>query len=300
MNKNNELKKEKSKRLTIKDVDEKLNKEINKINNLEIFTKQIWNDLNYLGVNIKEDITKKRGDIISIEKTFDKKIEKIEKIKEELLEHTLHIIAIVVAILAIILTFAFLSTEMYKAPDRFTWVLTGTILYFCVIFTLYVSSWRKRNKYVVNFDGDYMVASNRNNPDGNNISISDWIQFLKQVSSINTTMLSSFSTSYFVVIAIILSAVVYLGSPWNLPTIAIPIKELILAGILGAAIFVIILNIWYHYYYQSSKKKQLAERLLVDIVVNHRFKTVKEIEDKWKAEDRKIRNSGKFEKYKYE
>jgi hypothetical protein len=234
-----------------------------------------------------------------IKEEMSKKVEKLEGIKQEILGYTIEIIAIITSILAIILTFTFLSTEMYKAPDRFIWILTGAIGYFLVIFTLWVNTWRKRNKNSQNNHGGNMAIPNQNATNGSNTNVSDWIQYLKHISNINTSLLSSLSASYFASMAIIMSAVIYVTSPGTVSSVEISMRKFLLIIILASAVFIITYNNWYRHYHESPKRKQLADNLLTDIVVNRRYKTIVQIEEKWKTEEKKITDAGKFEKYTY-
>ena len=97
-----------------------------------------------------------------------------------------------------------------------------------------------------------------------------WITL--RLSNINTTMLSSFSTSYFAILIIILTLGIYVSNPMNF--MDINTRKILFVLVYGTLIFFISFNLWYHHCHKSQKEKQLAEHLLNDIIVNHKFNTV--------------------------
>jgi hypothetical protein len=288
----------KKKRITIKDVNQKLEDEINERTEITDF---LIEEKNILYRRMLNEIEAKKQSTERLGNRIEQQIKQIGKVKDDLLNYSLQIVAIIVAILAIVMTLSFLSTDYYKAPEKFVWLVTFAIIYFGVIFTLWANAWRKRNKNVRQFGRNILMQTNGGNIHrNNNISITDWLQYLEHISNINTTILSSFSTSYIAILAIMLTLGIYLWTPWNLQNMGIITREILFYSILGVLLFLIAFNIWYHFCHESSKKKQLAEKLLDDIIINHKFKTIEEIEEKWKSEERRIRDSGKTKRYTYE
>jgi len=271
-----------------KNIEEKLKDEIEKRTEI---TDQLTEDINVLNVKIRDDLLFRKNDQKRSGMKIQEQIEKLSKMKEELIGYTLQIIAIVVAILAVVMTLSFLSTDYYKAPEQFIWMVAFSIIYFCFIFTLYVYYWKKRNDYVLNSTGVNMTTHVNNNSNDVKIDVSDWLQFLEHKSTSCLHYMLTIYMIYFAYIAII--AAVFVSQSAEKLILGFPIIKITLLILeVGLTIWIIL----YSVYGRPVKIRKLSNKLLEYILVKKRSSNVEKISKIWQKNMRKIDNSGWFEK----
>jgi len=121
-----------------KELETKLNEEIENRKSLEKFTKRLWRDFNDFRTETKKDVQKQK-DLSKLDKEqLEIEIKKIEKIKDQILEYTLQIITIVVGILTLIMSIVFLTNYYNNLPELFKLFLVVAIIYFLSVFTYWV------------------------------------------------------------------------------------------------------------------------------------------------------------------
>jgi hypothetical protein len=128
----------------------------------------------------------------------------------------------------------------------------------------------------------------------NKINISDWLQYLEHESGISSSHLFSFWSIYFVVLAILLSMTIIVlsyGEGYSMFGIELGVIFVLIVFVISIVIFTS--SVWFNRDSKYAKIRDSAEKLLIEILLEHKYQTTNAIEKKWEDElDRINRKSG--------
>jgi len=129
-----------------------------------------------------------------------------------------------------------------------------------------------------------MANAKEKNKKDYKIEISDWLQYLEHESGISSSHLLSFRSRSFVGLAILLSMtfiVLSFGKGYSF--LGFELSIIFIFAVLIASV-VVFTGGWFNSDSKHAKIRDSAEKLLIEILLEHKYQTPQEIENKWKAE----------------
>ena len=120
----------------------------------------------------------------------------------------------------------------------------------------------------------------------NNIKISDWLQYLEHISSTNANVLRMYlSFSSMAMVALLMCVAMFHSAGVKASIFLFHPSFLFVCG------GVIMLLILFRLSNKPIDMRDSAEELLVEILIKHKYRTVKEIEKRWGEKEKNIRRS---------
>ena len=120
------------------------------------------------------------------------------------------------------------------------------------------------------------------------VGISDWLQYFEHMSSFNLNRLFSSWTLYIMILAVLISAMVFVFSyPITVMIGGIDIRHIFILSVFVTWVYIFTTIIFDTKFSRYAIIRRSAEKFLIDILLNHKYKNSEEIEEEWDKELKK-------------